>query len=201
MSIAERVFNWGLGLSVFGWGILGLLRDGGVGLASPVRACIAILSAVVGGLVLVRRPLLRDGTSRSVALAIPSFLTAGVLFKLAPGTEAWPAVAEWIFVAGTAITVISMASLGRYFAILPAVRGLTADGPYRWVRHPIYVGELILVVGCVLAAPDALRLVGLGIAVALLVVRIHAEEGVLMQSEPYRAYAGGVAWRLVPGIW
>lgn len=200
MRGGERAFNWCLGLSVLGWGALGLAHETGPGV-SPVRVCITLLAFLVGTLVMVRRPLLRDGSSRSALLALPSFLMAGVLFRLAPDTHAWPGLAQWTFVFGTAITLASMAWLGRSFAILPAVRSIVARGPYRWLRHPIYMGELILMVACVVAAPDGFRLLALAAGTALLVVRIRAEEEVLMASTPYREYASGVAWRLVPGVW
>ena len=63
------------------------------------------------------------------------------------------------------------------------------------------MGELLLLAACVLAAPDGLRLGALTAAIALLVVRIHAEEEVLMASTPYRDYAAAVSWRLLPGVW
>jgi protein-S-isoprenylcysteine O-methyltransferase Ste14 len=200
MKHGERAFNWCLGFSVLGWGVLGLTSEPGSGV-SPVRICITLLAALVGVLVIVRRPLRRGGTTRSMLLAIPSFLTAGVLFKLAPHVNAWPVFAQWTFVLGTAITVTSMAWLGRSFAILPAVRRIVARGPYRWIRHPIYMGEFLLIAACVMAAPDELRLVGLGVAASLMVIRIRAEEEVLMGSMPYQDYVRGVAWRLVPGVW
>jgi len=180
--------------------VLGLARGTGSGF-DPVRICTALLAVLVGTLVIVRRPLLRDGSRRSMLLAAPSFLTAGFLFKLAPETRAWPGVAQWTFVCGTVVSLASMAWLGRSFSVLPAVRRIVARGPYRWVRHPIYMGELILLAACVLAAPDGFRLGALAAAVALLVVRIRAEEGVLMGSTPYRNYAAGVSWRLLPGVW
>ena len=200
MSKRERAFNGCLGLSLLGCGVLGLTREAGIGI-TPVRICMALLAVLVGTLVIVRRPLLRDGSWRSMLLAAPSFFTAGVLFKLAPETHAWPDVAQWTFVCGTVIALASMAWLGRSFSILPAERCIVACGPYRWVRHPIYIGELILMAACVLAAPDGFRLGALGAAIVLLAVRIRAEEGVLMASTPYRDYAAGVSWRLVPGVW
>ena len=119
----------------------------------------------------------------------------------APEAHAWPDLAQWTFVCGSVITLASMAWLGRSFSILPAVRCIVARGPYRWVRHPIYMGELILLAACVLAAPDGFRLGALAAAIMLLVVRIRAEEEVLMASPPYRDYAAGVSWRLLPGVW
>lgn len=200
MRGGEKAFNGCLGLSVLGWGILGLVHEAGPGI-SPVRICITLLAVLVGTLVMVRRPLLRDGSSRSMLLALPSFFMAGVLFKLAPDTRAWPGFAQWTFVCGTAITLASMAWLGRSFGVLPAVRSIVARGPYRWLRHPVYMGELILMVACVMAALDGFRLLALAAGTVLLVVRIRAEEEVLMASTPYREYASGVAWRLVPGVW
>ena len=200
MSRGERAFNGCLGLSVLGWGVLGVAAEAGSGI-SPVRVCITLLALLVGVLLIVRRPLLRNGTSRSMVLAAPSFLTAGVLFKLAPEAGAWPPLAQWAFVLGTVVSIVSVACLGRCMSILPAVRGIVARGPYRWVRHPLYTGEFVLMAACVLAAPDGLRLAALAGAAALLVVRIRAEEEVLMASTPYRDYARGVAWRLVPGLW
>jgi len=200
MSHGERAFNCCLGFSVLGWGGLGLASEPGPDI-SPVRICITLLAALVGVLVIVRRPLRRSGSPRSMLRATPSFLTAGVLFKLAPQLNAWPAFAQWTFVLGTAITVASMAWLGRSFAVLPALRGIVAGGPYRWIRHPTYMGEFLLVAACVMAAPDGLRLLGLGVAASLLVIRIRAEEEVLMESMPYQHYSRGVAWRLVPGVW
>ena len=44
---------------------------------------------------------------------------------------------------GLIIMVIGLASLGRSFGIMPRARGLVQSGLYRWVRHPIYLGEFL----------------------------------------------------------
>ncbi len=39
------------------------------------------------------------------------------------------------------------------------------------------------------------------LAVPLIIVRIHAEERLLLHDQAYRAYAQRVRWRLIPGLW
>ena len=54
---------------------------------------------------------------------------------------------------GTLFTIWSLLNLGRCFGLFPEVRGLVLTGPYRLVRHPVYLGELISGLGLVLAKP------------------------------------------------
>jgi hypothetical protein len=78
---------------------------------------------------------------------------------------------------------------------------LEVRGPYRWLRHPIYLGWVLLV----FAAPTmtAGRLLFAAISTAYLVVAIPIEERSLVQEfgQSYRDYQGRVRWRLLPGIW
>ena len=60
-----------------------------------------------------------------------------------------------LLIAGLAFAIGSVAVLGRCFGILPDVRGLVTHGPYRWVRHPLYLGELTAVLGIVLGSRAA----------------------------------------------
>jgi len=75
-------------------------------------------------------------------------------------------------------------------------------GPYRYVRHPMYLGIIILF----LAMPVALgswwaQLPGAAIA-ALFVLRTAKEDRMLREELPgYPEYARHVRYRLVPGIW
>ena len=62
-------------------------------------------------------------------------------------------VASGVVVLGTLLTIWSLATLGRCFGLFPEVRGLVLRGPYRLVRHPVYLGELVSAVGLLLARP------------------------------------------------
>jgi methanethiol S-methyltransferase len=79
--------------------------------------------------------------------------------------------------------------------------GFRRDGPFGVVRHPIYLGWMLLVFG----APHltANRLVFAIITSLYLVLAIPWEERSLIASvgEQYRAYQTAVRWRLIPGIW
>jgi protein-S-isoprenylcysteine O-methyltransferase Ste14 len=99
---------------------------------------------------------------------------------------------------GMVLALWALASLGSSFGIAPADRGLVNRGPYRWLRHPAYTGELISVVGYVLRNMCPWNLGLILLLAASLVARIRKEEGLI---ESYDCYAEQVRWRLVPGVW
>jgi protein-S-isoprenylcysteine O-methyltransferase Ste14 len=96
----------------------------------------------------------------------------------------------WLFV--------SVLFLGRSFGVLPEARALVTGGPYRLVRHPVYLGEIGACTGLALAAPspaNTAALVGLIVAQA---VRMRLEEGALTAAFPqYAEYAASTP-RLLP---
>jgi protein-S-isoprenylcysteine O-methyltransferase Ste14 len=166
-----------------------------------VRIGTTILHLVVGGLFLVRKPLAHNGDLRGVLLCLPSLVVCGIAFKLAPPANVWPVASQVTFAAGTVLAVVSSIYLGRCFAVLPAVRGVVSNGPYRIVRHPVYAGEFLMILGCFLSDPQPLHIAPLAAAVPLLVVRIRVEERLLQGEPAYREYADSVQWRLLPGVW
>jgi len=200
--LLERAFNWALGLSVLSWAVLGLVNAEPLDRLTPVRLTISALNLAVGALFVARAPAIRHGSVADIAVAVPGVAVAGAALKLAPAPHEWPLWAEVPFVAGAALALVSFVFLGRSFAILPAVRGVVVRGPYRLVRHPAYLGELLMVVGCYVARPaELLGLLPLAFAVPLVVLRIRAEERALETAPDYGVYSGKVRWRLVPGVW
>jgi protein-S-isoprenylcysteine O-methyltransferase Ste14 len=100
-----------------------------------------------------------------------------------------PRIGLTLMAAGETITVAGMLSLGRSFSIFSEVRELATSGLYRWVRHPLYLGEMIAVWGYVLAwsAPWAFACALL--FTALQSWRAKVEERRLLQFHPaYAAY-------------
>ena len=104
-------------------------------------------------------------------------------------------------IAGTSLTVVSVFSLGRSFAILPAVRTIVVGGPYRFVRHPIYLGELTMILACFVANKNLFSLFVFVTAIALVAIRIVVEERLLVCRPEYVTYHRSVKWRLIPRIW
>ena len=112
-------------------------------------------------------------------------------------------VAPWYILlpglAGYGLCLWALVTLGPRFGIAPADRGLTVRGPYRFIRHPMYLGELIFRVALVFSSRNiALALlVGLLLA-AIQISRILREEKLI---DGYACYTRLVHWRLVPGVW
>jgi protein-S-isoprenylcysteine O-methyltransferase Ste14 len=91
-------------------------------------------------------------------------------------------------------------ALGRSFGLVPANRGVVAAGPYRLVRHPIYLGYLVTHLAFVVANPLWWNVWMLGVADTALVVRLLYEERTLARDARYVNYRERVRWRLVPGV-
>jgi len=104
-----------------------------------------------------------------------------------------------VVVLGTLFSIWALARLGRCFGLLPEVRGLVRGGPYRLVRHPVYLGELVSAFGLLIAKPHPLVLAIFGLFVVLQYQRTLYEERALASAFPddYPAYQARVP-RLVP---
>jgi protein-S-isoprenylcysteine O-methyltransferase Ste14 len=78
---------------------------------------------------------------------------------------------------------------------------LTISGPYRWLRHPIYLGWVMLVFG--MPTMTMGRLLFASISSLYLIVAIPFEERSLTAEfgPAYRDYQRQVRWRLLPGVW
>lgn len=150
---------------------------------------------------MLRRPAVAGPRLGDAAAALPSILLPVPLLALAPSAGEWPAAATAAFAAGALWAAASVAALARSFAVLPAAREVVVRGPYRWMRHPVYLGELAMLGGCAAARGDALAALVAGFALPLVALRIAAEERALAALPGHAAYVARVPWRLVPRIW
>ena len=76
------------------------------------------------------------------------------------------------------------------------------SGPYRFVRHPGYAGNLLAVVGIPVALDSAWAFAASAVALAISALRTGLEDRVLQDELPgYREYATRVPYRLLPGLW
>lgn len=93
----------------------------------------------------------------------------------------------------------------RSFRLLPKIEAgheLCQDGPFVWLRHPIYCGINLFYLGTFCLVPRLFLLIQVvGNALAF-DVRARAEEQILTQAlgEQYRRYAART-WRFVPGVY
>ena len=110
-------------------------------------------------------------------------------------------LAAALMLAGTALAFWSAWYLGTSFSLLPQARTLVTGGPYRYVRHPIYLGGLLITLGEVWLRFSPLVVVLNVVFVAAQIVRLRCEEEVLERNFPaYRAYRGRTS-ALIPGIY
>jgi protein-S-isoprenylcysteine O-methyltransferase Ste14 len=75
-------------------------------------------------------------------------------------------------------------------------------GPYRFVRHPMYLGAIFLYPATALIFGSRWALALSGLMSALFVWRTALEDRTLRQELPgYREFAASTRYRLVPGLW
>jgi protein-S-isoprenylcysteine O-methyltransferase Ste14 len=110
--------------------------------------------------------------------------TAGLIFELC----------------GVLMTQISRVYMGRSFGVLPANRGIVSKGPFRWVRHPIYFGWLILSIGYAMSFANLRNILLIVVTLPFMVWRIDQEEAHLRADPEYRGYMDRVRYRLLPGV-
>jgi protein-S-isoprenylcysteine O-methyltransferase Ste14 len=77
-----------------------------------------------------------------------------------------------------------------------------STGPYALVRHPMYAGVLVMVIGVPLALGSWLGLAVLAITLPIFILRILDEERLLKKDLPgYANYTQKVRYRLLPYLW
>jgi protein-S-isoprenylcysteine O-methyltransferase Ste14 len=106
-----------------------------------------------------------------------------------------------LMLVGLLISFGAKLSLRRSFGVVAANRGVKRTGLYALVRHPMYLGYLITYIGVIMLNPSLWNAVLLSFWLAFEVLRIFAEERILMQDTAYREHAGVVKFRMIPGVW
>ncbi|MBP2684796.1 MAG: putative protein-S-isoprenylcysteine methyltransferase-like protein [Deltaproteobacteria bacterium] len=102
--------------------------------------------------------------------------------------------------AGTVFQIYAKVFLGRSFGIVAADRGIVVGGPYRIVRHPIYLGYFLTHVGFLLANWSPRNLALYVVIYFFQISRILSEERILSEDAAYREYCRRVRFRLTPGV-
>ncbi len=79
---------------------------------------------------------------------------------------------------------------------------VVTNGPYRFLRHPTYVGAILFTWGGPLLLGSWWALIPGTIAVIAFVVRTYLEDRTLQAELPgYQEYTQQVRYRLLPGVW
>ena len=102
---------------------------------------------------------------------------------------------------GLSIAVASIIDLSGSLGILPAHRGIKKTGLYREVRHPIYLGYIIMHIGVVLAFWHWINGILFLAYLVLVHLRIVQEERLLSRYSDYVEYKGRVSSRIIPRLY
>ncbi len=125
----------------------------------------------------------------------------------------WSATPLWVEVVGGAAFALSLAitfwvmktnTFLSTFVRIQDDRGHTTvtGGPYRFVRHPMYVGILLMSFGMPFLLGSWIALIPGVLNIALFFVRTALEDRTLQEELPgYKEYTQQTRYRLIPGIW
>lgn len=136
---------------------------------------------------------------------------ATMVFSALDHRFGWSSVPAWLSLlgdvlvaTGLGIAMLVIAQNGYAAATVTVESGqtLVSAGLYKFVRHPMYVGNVIMMVGIPLALGSYWGLLFVIPGAVVLTLRILDEEKLLLQELPgYREYAERVRYRLVPHVW
>ncbi len=142
-----------------------------------------------------------------IALALAWLAATRVPASRLPGNPwLWLVLGLALMWAGIALRVWAVATLGRFFrrvVVVQAGHRIVTAGPYRWLRHPAYAGNLLAYLGLGIALGNALSVAAcLIIPFVAHLPRIRVEEAALIDGlgDAYRSYMRRTA-RLIPHVW
>jgi protein-S-isoprenylcysteine O-methyltransferase Ste14 len=152
------------------------------------------------------RSLLRVYTLFTVSLFVAAGLDVG-RFHWSDTVPLWGQVAALVgFVLSFAFNIWAMAVNDFYSRVVRIQRDrgqcVVTDGPYRFVRHPSYIGTIFSWACAALALGSWLALAPVALIAATLTVRTALEDRTLQEELPgYKEYAQQTRYRLLPGVW
>jgi len=161
-----------------------------------------MLLAAAAVLVRTRPSTKASGLEPRISALIGSFLIYGIaLYPRRDLSVSLEAISTVLTMIGNIAAVAALYQLGRSFSIMAETRRLVITGPYRFVRHPLYLAEEIAMVGVFMQFASVWTALLLVVQIAFQLRRMHNEELVLAASFPeYDAYRRSTA-RLIPGIY
>ena len=167
----------------------------------PFNAVLLTSECAVVAITLFRRRAQRIDLSLYAVLIALVGTTAGLMVQPDPSGPVPPWIGGLVMIVGGLLSIAAKVALNRSFGLAAANRGVKREGPYRFMRHPMYAGYILTQAGFLMCHPSAWNMGVYLIAWTVQLLRIHAEEKVLMDDVAYRDYARTAPFRLVPGVY
>lgn len=152
------------------------------------------------------RPAQRIIMTLTLTLVVATFVVSALDHRFG-----WSHVPVWLVIVGVVMVGVGLIVTqlvvvqNNYAAATVRVEAdqpLVSSGLYGIVRHPMYSGAAIMMVGTPLALDSLWGLLGVVASAPVIVARIRDEETMLAEELPgYREYMGRVRYRICPVIW
>lgn len=164
-----------------------------------------LFSLTIAGLYVVRLPAVSKfaGTFPAIASILGAYMM-WPLIVIGPCKDLplWASILScFLLIVSNMLAVWILFWLGRSFSILPEGRKLVTHGPYAFVRHPLYLIEMVGILGTVINFLSWQAVLLFIAQTAMQFTRMHYEEQVLKKSFPeYEAYAAQTR-RVIPYLY
>jgi protein-S-isoprenylcysteine O-methyltransferase Ste14 len=167
------------------------------------RFCIVSFYTTLALLIMTRPPAKAraDGVLPRIAAFVGTYLPWTITF-FGKTDQALPNLASTACVlVGLIMMLVTIRHLGRSFSLVPQARSVVKTGPYRWIKHPLYLAEEIAVLGVVLQFLTPVTVIIFVLHIGIQVTRILYEEDLLRRNCPEYSVYEASRWRLIPYVW
>ena len=227
MSLGQRIKTFFQGLTIFGWWLISLFGSAGQLTWSRGWICTvlylgglqitkAVLKKLNPGLLEQRETAIRNDTKQFDRFFLRVFLSLTIVQPIIAGLDVrfngasmpfwtvYPGIGQFIVSAALITWVLVKNPHAESSVRIQKDRGHTvvASGPYRFVRHPMYVGLIQLHQSMALILGSTWTMALAVLITILFLWRTALEDRTLRQELPgYEKYTTLTRYRLMPGIW
>jgi len=157
-------------------------------------------------------PAAEQSPAQKIIIFVSILSTLGLLvFSAFDHRFGWSSLPVYISLAGDALVALGLMinlivfrenSFGGSSIEVVDEQKVISTGPYALVRHPMYAGVLVMIVGVPLALDSLWGLLIIALVTPVLIFRILDEEKLLEKDlSGYKEYEQKVRYRLVPYLW
>jgi protein-S-isoprenylcysteine O-methyltransferase Ste14 len=165
--------------------------------------CLASFYMLLALLIMTRSPAKAqaDGLLPRIAAFVGTYLPWTITF-FGKTDQALPNLLSTACVLiGIVMMLVTIRHLGQSFSLVPQARSVVQTGPYRWIKHPLYLSEQIAILGVVLQYLTPVTVIVFVLHIGVQVCRILYEEDLLRRNCPEYSSYEETRWRLIPYVW